>query len=155
MDLSQLDCIVAGCRLPCSLCLSRLGGTPFIFPPSSLPIGSAPLPGLTAPQSTLKLPTMPKKDKLTKKERETAEKDLLNFRESICQSERRSNTHKYCPRSSYFPSRVLSLLLDKLLVICFPSELDRILNGSWSYYSTHGSALFDSIIQIQTSVAVQ
>jgi len=70
-------------------------------------------------------------------------------------TERRSDTHKYCPRSSYFPSRILSLLFDKLLIIHFPSELERILNGSWSYYSSHGNALFDSIIQIQISITVQ
>jgi hypothetical protein len=98
---------------------------------------------------------MPKKDKLTKKERDAAEEHLLSFGESIRQSERRSNTHKYRPRSSYFPSRLVSLLLDKFLVIHFPSELERILDGSWSYYSSHGNALFDTIIQVQTSITVQ
>ncbi|KIK00101.1 hypothetical protein K443DRAFT_101047, partial [Laccaria amethystina LaAM-08-1] len=67
----------------------------------------------------------------------------------------RSNTHKYRPRSSYFPSCILSLLLDKLLVIHFPSELENILDGSWSYYSSHGDTIFDSTIQIQTSITVQ
>jgi hypothetical protein len=86
---------------------------------------------------------------------EATQKHLLNFGESIRQIERKSDTHKYHPRSSYFPSRVLSLILDKLLVIHFPSELDQILNGSWSYYSSHGNALFDSIIEIQISITVQ
>lgn len=83
------------------------------------------------------------------------EKHLHSFGETIRQTELRSTAHKYRPRSSYFPSRVLSLLLDTLLVIHFPSELEQILNGSWSYYSSYGTALFDSIIQIQTSINVQ
>jgi len=154
-DLSRLDCIAARRPLPCSLCLSRLGGGSLVFPPSLLPEGSAPLPSLTTPRTPQRLPTTPKKDKLKKKEREAAEKHLLDFGESIRQTERRSDTHKYRPRSSYFPSQVLSLLLDKLLVIHFPSELKHILNGLWSYYSSHGNALFDSIIQIQTSIMVR
>lgn len=154
-DLSRLDCVAAGRQLPCSLCLPRLGNRPLVFPPSPLPVGSAPFPILTAPRTSHRLPATPKKDKLKKKEREAAQKHLLNFGESIRQIERRSDTHKYRPRSSYLPSRVLSLILDKLLVIHFPSELDQLLNGSWSYYSSHGNALFDSIIEIQVSIAVQ
>src|ERR1700678_3528542 len=89
----------------------------------------------------------PKKDKLKKKEREAAEKQLLTFGESIRQIERRSESHKYRPRSSYLPSRILSLILDALLIIHFPSDLEHILKDSWVYYSSHGPALFDSIIQ--------
>ena len=153
-DLSRLDCIVAGRQLPCSLCLSCLGGSSPVFPPSPLPAGSAPLPSLKEPQIIRKLAT-PKKNKLKKKEREVAEKHLLSFGETIRQTELRSTTHKYRPQSSYFPSRVLSLLLDTLLIIQFPSDLEQILNSSWSYYSSYGTALFDSIIQIQTSINVQ
>jgi len=97
----------------------------------------------------------PKKDKLKKKERAAAETHLLNFGESIRQIERQSDTHKYRPRSSYFPTRVLTLILDALLIIHFLSDLDRILNGSWAYYSGHGPALFDSIIRIQTLITAQ
>jgi len=154
-DLSRLDCIAAGRQLPCSLCLPRLGNCAVVFPSSPLPVGSAPFPILTEPRTSHRFPAMPKKDKLKKKEREAAQKHLLNFGESIRQIERKSDTHKYRPRSSYFPSRALSLILDKLLVIHFPSELDQILNGSWSYYSRHGNALFDSIIEIQISITVQ
>jgi len=97
----------------------------------------------------------PKKDKLKKKERLAAEKHLLKFGESIRQIERHSDNHAFRPRSSYFPAHILSLILDTLLIICFPSDLDHILNNSWAYYSSHGSALFDSIIEIQTTIAVQ
>ena len=87
-------------------------------------------------------------------EREAAEKHLLEFGESIRQLERRSDNHAYRPRSSYFPSRILSLIVDTLLTIHFQSDLDRILNDSWAYYSSHGPALFDSILQIQKSIIV-
>ncbi|KAF8809190.1 hypothetical protein BYT27DRAFT_7013522, partial [Phlegmacium glaucopus] len=80
---------------------------------------------------------------------------LLNFGESIRQIQRGPNTHKYQPRSSYFPSRILSAILDSLLVIHFPSELEVIINNSWAYYSSHGTALFNLIIEIQTSIKVQ
>jgi hypothetical protein len=153
-DLSRLDCLAAGRPLPCSLCQTRRGVGTLVFSPSPFPTGLAPLPVLTAPRAIPKSSTS-KKDKLKKKEREAAEKHLLEFGESIRQLERRSDNHPYRPRSSYFPSRILSLILDTLLTIHFPSDLDRILNDSWAYYSSHGPALFDSILQIQTSITVQ
>ena len=42
-----------------------------------------------------------------------------------------------------------------MLTIHFPSDLDHILNNLWAYYSSYGHALYDSIIQIQTSIIVQ
>lgn len=153
-DLSRLDCLAAGRPLPCSLCLARQGVGTLVFSPSPFPAGLTPLPVLTAPQAIPRSSTS-KKDKLKKKEREAAETHLLKFGESIRQLERRSDNHAYRPRSSYFPSRILSLILDTLLTIHVPSDLDHILNDSWAYYSSHGPALFDSILQIQTSITVQ
>ena len=149
-----MDCLAAGRLLPCSLCLAQRGIGTLVFPSSPLPLGSAPLPVLMAPKTIPRLST-PKKDTLKKKERSTAETQLLKFGESIRQLERRSNNHAYRPRSSYFPSRILSLILDTLLTIHFPSDLDHILNDSWAYYSSYGTTLFDSIIQIQISITVQ
>ena len=153
-DLSRLERLAAGRRLPCSLCLARWGAGPLVFPPSPLPAGFAPLPVLTAPRVIPRSSTA-KKDKLKKKERATAETRLLNFGESVRQIELRSNNHKYRPRSSYFPSRILSSILDALFIIHSPSDLEHILNDSWPYYSSHGTALFNSIIQVQTSITVQ
>lgn len=104
---------------------------------------------------TIPRSSTPKKDKLKKKERTEAETHLLKFGKSICQLERRTDNHGYRPHSSYFPSRILSLILDTLLTIHFPSDLDHILNNLWAYYSSYGHALYDSIIQIQTSIIVQ
>ncbi|KIJ99644.1 hypothetical protein K443DRAFT_101845, partial [Laccaria amethystina LaAM-08-1] len=59
------------------------------------------------------------------------------------------------PCLSYFPACILPLILDTLLIINFPSDLSCILHDSWAYYSSHGSMLFDSIIQIQMSIRVQ
>lgn len=158
-DLPRLDCLAADRRLPCSLCLLRRGdedGGSLVFLPSPLPAGSAALPTLSTPRAVQESPvSMPKKDKLMKKEREAAEKHLLDFGESIRQIERHSGSHKYRPRSSYFPSRVLSSILDTLLIIHFPFELKDILNNSWAYYSSHGASLFNTIIEIQTSINVQ
>ena len=84
-----------------------------------------------------------------------AEKLLLDFGESIRQIERCSSSHKYRPRSSYFPSRIMSSILDSLLVIHSPFDLEDILNDSWAYYSSHGTSLLNTIIDIQTSIKVQ
>ncbi|KAF8234406.1 hypothetical protein L208DRAFT_1261715, partial [Tricholoma matsutake] len=58
-------------------------------------------------------------------------------------------------RLSYFPPCIISSILDTLLVIHLPSEIEDILKNSWAYYSSHGTALFNSIIEIQTSIKVQ
>jgi len=41
-----------------------------------------------------------------------------------------------------------------LLVIHFPSHLEDLLGLSWIYYNTHGTTLYDSIIDIQTHINV-
>ena len=78
----------------------------------------------SSPQKATALPklSLPKKDKLKKKEWAVAEKHLLNFGESIQQKEQWLDVHKYQAHSSYFPSQIESLLLDQLLIIHFPSQ---------------------------------
>ncbi|KAF8232601.1 hypothetical protein L208DRAFT_1271363, partial [Tricholoma matsutake] len=66
-----------------------------------------------------------------------------------------SDSHKYWPCSSYFPLDVLSSILDKLLVIHFPSHLEDILNNSWIYYGTYGNTLYDCIINIQMCIIAE
>lgn len=155
-DLPCLDCLTAGRPLPCGLCLSRCGGS-ITFPSSPLPEGSPMLPDFT-PRTDAAIRELPlqKKDKLTKAERVVAENHFLDFGESVRQHESNSNNHNvYCPQSSYFPSHILSSILDQLLVIHFPSQLEDIVNNSWIHYSSHGTALFDSIIMIQVQILAQ
>jgi hypothetical protein len=151
-ELPSLDCIAAGRRLPCSLCLSRQGGA-IAFTPSA-PEGLFPI--LSLPKTNIASKScIKKKEKLNRKERAAAEKHLLEFGESIRQLERFSDTsHKYCPRSSYFPLDVLTSILDNLFIIHFPSHVKDLLDQSWIYYDTHGTALYDSIIDIQTCINV-
>ena len=150
-ELPRLDCIAAGRRLPCSLCLSRQAGA-IAFTPST-PEGLLPILSLPKTNNASK-PSIKKKDKLNKKERTAAEKHFLKFGESIRQVERFSDSHKYRPRSSYFPLDVLTSILDNLFIIHFPSHLNDLLDQSWIYYNTHGTALYDSIIDIQTCIDV-
>jgi len=105
-NLPHLDCITAGHRLPCSLCLLQQGGGTIAFSPLS-PEGVFPL--LTPLKSAIvsKL-HMKKKDTLNKKEQVTAEKHLLEFGNFIRQMEQHSDSHKYHPHSSYFPLDVSS-----------------------------------------------
>lgn len=149
-ELPRLDCIAAGRRLPCSLCLSRQGGAIAFIPPA--PEGLFPI--LSLPKTVALKSSMKKKEKLNRKERSAAEKHLLEFGESIRQVERFSDSHKYRPRSSYFPLDVLTSILDNLFIIHFPSHLKDLLDQSWIYYNTHGTALYDSIIEIQTRINV-
>ena len=110
------------------------------------------------PQKDNALPKIPiqKKDKLKKAERILAEKHFVDFGLYIYRLERNSSHHNlYLPRSSYFPSLIITLILDHLLVIHFPSQLEDILKKSWMHYSIHGTALFDSIITIQTVISTQ
>ncbi|PPQ98765.1 hypothetical protein CVT26_014348 [Gymnopilus dilepis] len=153
-ELSTLDCIAAGRRLPCNLCLDRVGGNLQEFLPSPLPPGFLPLPVLTAPQTGSK-PSRAKKDRLTKKEREIAEKPLHDFGEYVRRKELYTDSNKYRPRSSYFPTHILASILDALLVIHFPADLEHILNNSWPYYLQHGSKLYDVVIEIQASINLQ
>ena len=127
-----------------------------VFPPSPLPTCLTPLPAWTIQKATalLKL-SLPKKDKLGKKEQAVAEKHLLNFGESIQQKERWSDVHKYQARSSYFPSQIVSPLLDRLLIIRLPFNVEQVLYALWHYYLSHGSALFDSIISIWAVILVE
>jgi len=155
-DLSRLDCIAAGRHLPCSLCLARQGRT-ITFPPSPSPTGSHSLPILTplGDASLQKLPIQ-KKDKLKKTERIRAEKHFLEIGASICELERNSNNHNlYLPRSSYFQSRIISSILDQLLVIHFPAQLEDIVKNSWMHYPNHSTALFNSVIATQTAIVTQ
>ena len=144
------------CCLPCSLCLAHQGGGSLVFPPSPLPTSSTPLPVLTTQKATA-LPKLSllKKDKLKKKEWVVAEKHLLNFGKSIRRKDWWSDIHKYQAHSSYSPSQIVSLLLDQLLIIHFSSNLELVLHGSWHYYLSHGSALFDWIILIQVVILVE
>lgn len=151
-----MDCIAAGRRLPCSLCLPRQGKT-IDFPPSPLLEGSPPLPILTPPRSTAvqKLP-LQKKDKLKKSERILAEKHFADFGATIRQLERSSVNHNlYLPCSSYFPSHILSLILDQLLVIHFPAQLEDIVKNTWMHHQKHTNLLYDSIITFQILIKAQ
>ncbi|KAF8884727.1 hypothetical protein CPB84DRAFT_1656978, partial [Gymnopilus junonius] len=80
---------------------------------------------------------------------------LLKFGNSLWCIERRSGSNKYRPCSSFLPPRIISLILDVLLIIHFPADLEQVLNDSWVHYSSHSHALFDSIIGIQTSIDSQ
>jgi hypothetical protein len=117
IETSSLDCLAAGRRLPYLLCLAQQGGGSLVFPPSPLPTSSTPFPVLTAQKATTlpKLP-LPKKDKLKEKEQVVGEKHLLNFGKSIRQIEQWLNVHKYRAHSSYFPSQIVSSLLDRFSV---------------------------------------
>jgi hypothetical protein len=122
-----------------------------------LPQGSQSLPILIPPKDPTipKLP-IPKKDKLKKGERELAEKHFTELGALIRQLERTSDSHNlYLPRSSYFPSHILSPILDQLLVIHFPAQLEDIVKKSWLHYPKYKDLLFDSVITIQVLIKAQ
>lgn len=97
-----------------------------------------------------------KKDKLKKTKQALAEKHFNDFGESIWQLKKGSNNHNlYLPCSSFFPSNILSLLLNQLLIIHFPAQLEDIVKKTWLHYPKYQNLLFDLLITIQTLIVTQ
>ena len=79
-DLPHLDCITAGRRLPCSLCLLRQGGGTIAFSSEAVFPILTPLKSAVVSKSRMK-------ETLSKKEQVAAEKHLLEFGDFIRQME--------------------------------------------------------------------
>ncbi|KAF9549602.1 hypothetical protein CPC08DRAFT_332851 [Agrocybe pediades] len=80
---------------------------------------------------------------------------LVKFAEMVYQSERRNSANAFPPRASFSPTRISTTILDVLLTIHFPGQLHDLLSKSWKYYPTHSTLLFESIIDIQTSIQIE
>ncbi|KAJ7737945.1 hypothetical protein B0H16DRAFT_1761928 [Mycena metata] len=99
LETSTLDCITTNRPLPCELCRVRTNKT-LLFPaPDSAP-NFPPLTPLTAPKPPARVP---KKLKLTRKERESGEKKLKRFRDVLGVTEQRMGRFLEHPRIMFLP----------------------------------------------------
>ncbi|KAJ7016697.1 hypothetical protein C8F04DRAFT_1244800 [Mycena alexandri] len=148
LELSTRDCIIAKRRFPCSLCQAR-AKMKLTFPPSPLPPGLV-LPPFHPPTTNQSPPLSAdqKKLKLKKKERAEAETTLTVFGDNVRLTERKRSINQRRPRSSFFPSTILKLVLDNLLSI---KSLDDLTNHveSWAFVSEHVASLHSAIVKLQ------
>ncbi|KAJ7723583.1 hypothetical protein B0H16DRAFT_1598594 [Mycena metata] len=148
IELTTRDCIAAKRPRPCSLCQSR-ANIKLTFPPSPLPPGLV-LPPFIRPitNQSPALSASKKKLKLKKKERTEAETTLTIFGETVRLTERKHSINQRRPRSSFFPSTILKLVLDNLLSI---KSLDDLTNrvDSWAFVSEHVAPLHSTIVKLQ------
>ncbi|KAJ7020891.1 P-loop containing nucleoside triphosphate hydrolase protein [Mycena alexandri] len=148
LELSTRDCIIAKRRFPCSLCQAR-AKMKLTFPPSPLPPGLV-LPPFIPPTTNQSPPLSAdqKKLKLKKKERAEAETTLTVFGDNVRLTERKRSINQRRPRSSFFPSTILKLVLDNLLSI---KSLDDLTNHveSWAFVSEHVASLHSAIVKLQ------
>jgi hypothetical protein len=94
-----------------------------------------------------------KKSKLKKKEREAAEPRLVAFGEMVRLAQYRLVTNQSRPKSSYFPSRILTTLLDKLLLFDKIDTLDAAVH-SWPFYAEYKHSLFE-LVRLQSGFLAQ
>ncbi|KAJ7308762.1 P-loop containing nucleoside triphosphate hydrolase protein [Mycena albidolilacea] len=124
LEITTLDCIAAKRRYPCSLCAAR-NGISIDFPTPSLPRGIT-LPLFSHPLEVNSPAPLDKTLKLTKKEREEAESTLVRFGNTVYRAEHKLPVNRSRPKSAYFPSSILSSLLDNLLSLNSLAKLEGL-----------------------------
>ncbi|KAJ7173214.1 P-loop containing nucleoside triphosphate hydrolase protein [Mycena filopes] len=151
LQLTTLDCIIAKRRLPCNLCAIRNKIT-LVFPPSPRPRNLI-LPPFTPPPTTNSAPltATQKKLKLKKKEREIVEPVLAAFGETLRRDERKRGTNQHRPKSAFFPSSILKLLLDNLLSLTTLEDLTTLV-VAWKFARAHAAALHDVVLKLQRRI---
>ncbi|KAJ7237805.1 P-loop containing nucleoside triphosphate hydrolase protein [Mycena rebaudengoi] len=112
LETSTLDCILANRPFPCSLCASRCQDT--VLVPCSR-VSLPPLKFRSPPASHAIAPV--KKNKLTRKERDLAKKELIAYRDHLRVREQNRGNFRNHPPSLFLPSNVQASLLDHLLSI--------------------------------------
>ncbi|KAJ6506054.1 hypothetical protein DFH09DRAFT_1334888 [Mycena vulgaris] len=149
-NVTFLDYIAAKRRLPCSLCAAR-DETVLEFPAPPLP------PGITLPPFTPPIQSITetqKKLKLTKKEREETELALTEFGETVRRAERKHSANQNRPKSSFFPTSIISSIILSLLALDSLTTLDTLIQ-LWTFAAGHIDLLYTVIQQLQASSAAQ
>ncbi|KAF8193978.1 P-loop containing nucleoside triphosphate hydrolase protein [Mycena galopus ATCC 62051] len=147
---STLDCIAANRPLPCSLCAAR-NKIELDFPAPTLPPGVK-LPLFTLPPASG--PTLDKKLRLTKKERQTSEPSFITFGQTIYRAEHRQLINHNRPKSSYLPSSLVTAILDNLLALDSLQKLEPLLQ-SWAFSRGYCVRLYAIVQELRTSISTQ
>lgn len=152
LDVTNLDCIAAKRRLPCSLCAERNNIVlEFTAPP--LPPGTY-FPPFTAPTTDQRPTPTDKKSNLTQKEREQVEPMLVQFGETVRRAERKNARHANRPKSAFFPSSILKSILDSLLTFKSFDDLATHVK-SWTFASGYQVHLYAIVHELRTTIQTQ
>ncbi|KAJ7330806.1 P-loop containing nucleoside triphosphate hydrolase protein [Mycena albidolilacea] len=151
-EITLLDCLTAKRSHPCSLCATR-GEISLDFPTLPLPSGIT-LPSFTPIVAQADSDSLPKKLKLKKKERKAAEPRLVAFGEMVRLAQYRLVANQSRPKSSYFPSRILTTLLDKLLLFDKIETLNTAVH-SWPFYTEYKHRLFGLVRELRSGFLAQ
>ncbi|KAJ7707925.1 P-loop containing nucleoside triphosphate hydrolase protein [Mycena metata] len=147
IETSTLDCIAVNRPLPCELCRLRANISLQFPAPDTAPN----FPSLTPVTASKPPARTPKKLKLTRKERDSAEKRLKKYRDLIGVTEQRLGRFLEHPRIMFLPPSLVTVLLDKLLMIRSQRDLEPLVEA-WYHRETHSAALFEVISQIRGGV---
>ncbi|KAJ6478885.1 P-loop containing nucleoside triphosphate hydrolase protein [Mycena sanguinolenta] len=151
VETSTLDCIAAKRPYPCSLCATR-DDIQIEFPAPPLPPGVK-LP-LFAPPVASDTSSLEKKLRLTKKEREAVEPALITFGQTVYRAEHKQLIHQHRPKSSYFPSSVITVVLNNLLALDSIDKLEPIVQ-SWAFSRGYRVRLYAVVHDLRTTVSAQ
>ncbi|KAJ7867128.1 P-loop containing nucleoside triphosphate hydrolase protein [Mycena leptocephala] len=133
LELTSLDCIEAKRKLPCAGNHTRISA-------------------LTAPTpSTSSSSAGSKKFKLTRKERDTAKKYLVDFRNALRRKEHNRRKFLEHPQTMFLPSSIQTVLLDTMLNITSLSHLKRLVRA-WRHSEAHSATLYDVVLEVQRKI---
>ncbi|KAJ7885312.1 hypothetical protein B0H14DRAFT_2563954 [Mycena olivaceomarginata] len=92
--------------------------------------------------------------KLTKKEREEAESTLVRFGNTVYRAEHKLPVNRSRPKSAYFPSSILSSLLDNLLSLNSLAKLEGLVEP-WYFSRDYRVRLYAVVHDLFSSISAQ
>ncbi|KAJ7315512.1 P-loop containing nucleoside triphosphate hydrolase protein [Mycena albidolilacea] len=119
--------------------------------------GSSAVASSSAKKTTSKLNSrapLDKKLKLTKKEREEAESTLVRFGNTVYRAEHKLPANRSRPKSAYFPSSILSSLLDNLLSLNSLAKLEGLVEP-WHFSRDYRVRLYAVGHDLFSSISAQ
>ncbi|KAE9386074.1 hypothetical protein BT96DRAFT_1006436 [Gymnopus androsaceus JB14] len=135
LETSLLDCIAAGCLVPCDLCCCRYS-----------------IPEDPYSESRGKKKARKKANELKKKELEEVKISLTDYASQLYLEEK-SCSSRLCTCSAYFPQSLADKLSKNLLKITTCDSLDAILtSSSWPFINSQGIKLFQLILSLQQKI---
>ncbi|KAJ7860963.1 hypothetical protein B0H14DRAFT_3134719 [Mycena olivaceomarginata] len=149
---SRLDCLTAKRLVPCSLCLARSNRT-LDFP---APLSTPKFPALISSSPSKTRSGRSRNLKLTRGERETATLPFTKFRDSIRLEEHRKGKYLEHPRTMFLSLSIITSLLDNLLLIDSPADMEKLpLVQNWRHSSAHSTSLYRVLLKVQSKIRVR
>ncbi|KAJ7859934.1 hypothetical protein B0H14DRAFT_3446321 [Mycena olivaceomarginata] len=92
--------------------------------------------------------------KLAKKEREEAESTLVRFGNTVYRAEHKLPANRSRPKSAYFPSSIISSLLDNLLSLDSFAKLESLVEP-WFFSRDYRVRLYAVVHNLSSSIFAQ